>query len=131
MFTHSVIVPDESVTADTSPDWDLPVSPLSHCLVTVKFAQNVADTQLAFENIAAMINKLEVLYKGSGVFSTNGLDMLAVGLLVCDFESWGINAKGDDNEVRSFTFLVPFGRQLYSPVECYPPTARGELSRNA
>ncbi|MBA7677847.1 hypothetical protein ES703_86113 [subsurface metagenome] len=74
-----------------------------------------------------MISKLEVLYKGSGVFSTNGIDMLAVGLLVCDFESWGINTLGDDNELRSFTYLVPFGRQLYSPVECYPSTSRGEL----
>ena len=127
MFTHSVVVPNESVTANTSPSYDLPVSPLSHCLVTVKFAQNAPNTQLAFANIAAMLNKIEVLYKGSGVFSTNGLDMLAVGLMVCDFESWGINAVGDDNELRSFTFLVPFGRQLYSPVECYPSTARGEL----
>ena len=127
MFTHSVVVPNEDVTANTSPSYDMPVSPISHVLVTVKFAQNIANTQLAFANIAAMINKMEVLYKGSGVFSTNGLDMLAIGLLVCDFESWGINAVGDDNELRSFTFLVPFGRQLYSPVECYPPTARGEL----
>ena len=127
MFTHSVVVPNESVTAGTSPSYDMPVSPLSHCLVTVKFAQNLANTQMAFANIAAMISKLEVLYKGTGVFSTNGLDMLAVGLLVCDFESWGINALGDDNELRSFTFLVPFGRQLYSPVECYPSTSRGEL----
>ena len=127
MFTHSVVVPNESVTANTSPSWDLPVSPLSHVLATVKFAQNVANTQLAFANIAEMISKLEVLYKGAGVFSTNGLDMIAVGLLVIDFESWGINALGDDNELRSFTFLVPFGRQLYSPIECYPSTSRGEL----
>ena len=127
MFTHSVVVPNETVTAGTSPSYDCPVSPLSHLLVTVKFAQNVANTQLSFANIAAMISKMEVLYKGSGVFSTNGLDMLAVGLMVCDFESWGINTLGDDNELRSFTFLVPFGRQLYSPVECYPSTARGEL----
>jgi len=127
MFTHSVVVPNETVTAGTSPSWDLPVSPLSHCLATVKFAQNIANTQLAFANIAAMISKLEVQYKGSSIFNTNGIDMMAVGLLVCDFESWGINAVGDDNELRSFTFLVPFGRQLYSPVECYPGTARGEL----
>ncbi|NVM23076.1 MAG: hypothetical protein HWN68_14995 [Desulfobacterales bacterium] len=127
MFTHSVVVPNESVTAGTSPSYDLPVSPLSHCLVTVKFAQNVANTQLAFANIAAMISKMEVLYKGAGVFSMNALDAIACGLMICNFESWGINAVGEDNELRSFTFLVPFGRQLYSPVECYPPTSRGEL----
>lgn len=127
MFTHSIVVPNETVTANTSPNYDLPVSPLSHLLVTLKFAQNIANTQLAFANIAAMIDKLEVAYKGSSVFNTNGIDMLAVGLLVCEFESWGINAVGDDNELRSFTFLVPFGRQLYSPVECYPSQSRGEL----
>ena len=127
MFTHSVVVPNEAVTAGTSPSYDLPVSPLSHCLMTVKFAQNIANTQLAFANILAMLDKVEVLYKGSGVTSLNGLDLLACGLLVCDFESWGINAVGDDNELRSFTLLIPFGRQLYSPVECYPSQSRGEL----
>jgi len=127
MFTHSVVVPNESVTAGTSPSWDLPVSPLSHCLLTIKFAQNQANTQLAFANIAAMIDKVEVLYKGSGVTSLNGIDLLACGLFVCNFESWGINANGDDNDLLSFTFLIPFGRRLYSPVECYPSQSRGEL----
>lgn len=127
MFTHSVVVPNEAVTAGTSPSYDLPVSPLSHCLFTIKFAQNQANTQLTFANIAAMLSKLEVLYKGASVCSLNGIDLLAAGLLVCEFESWGINALGADNELRSFTFLIPFGRQLYSPVECYPSTSRGEL----
>lgn len=127
MFTHSIVVPNESVTAGTAPSYDLPVSPMSHLLFTVKFAQNQADTQLLFSNIALMISKLEVLYKGSAVCSLNGIDLMAAGLLVCDFESWGVNANGDDNDLLSFTFLVPFSRQLYSPVEAYPKTARGEL----
>ncbi len=79
MFTHSVIVPNESVTAGTSPSWDCPVSPLSHLLCTVKFAQNQANTQLTFANIALMISKLEVLYKGSAVCSLNGIDLMAAG----------------------------------------------------
>lgn len=127
MFTHSVVVPNVTITAGTSPSYDLPVSPLSHCLLTIKFAQNQANTQLSFANIAAMLDKVEVLYKGSGVTSMNGIDLMACGLFVCNFESWGINALGVDNELRSFTFLVPFGRQLYSPVECYPSQSRGEL----
>lgn len=127
MFTHSVVVPNETITAGTSPSYDLPVSPLSFCLLTIKFAQNQANTQLTFANIAAMLTKVEVLYKGSGVTSLSGLDLLACGLLVCDFESWGVNALGVDNELRSFTFLIPFGRKLYSPRECYPSQSRGEL----
>jgi len=127
MFTHSVVVPNEAITANTAPTYDLPVSPMSHLLFTIKFAQNQADTQLTFSNIALMVSKLEVLYKGSAVCSVNGIDLMACGLLVCDFESWGVNAHGDDNDLLSFTFLVPFGRQLYSPIECYPSQSRGEL----
>lgn len=127
MFTHSVVVPNEAVTANTSPSYDLPVSPLSHLLFTVKFEQDIADIQLPFANIALMISKLEVLYKGSAVCSLNGIDLMAAGLLVCNFESWGVNADGQDDDLRSFTFLVPFCRQLYSPIEAYPKTSRGEL----
>jgi len=127
MFNHSVVVPNETVTAGTSPSYDLPVSPMSHCLLTIKFAQNQANTQLLFANVAAMIDKVEVLYKGAGVLSLNGIDLMACGLLVCDFESWGINLTGADNDLLAFTFLLPFGRQLYSPVECYPSQSRGEL----
>lgn len=127
MFTQSVVVPDETITAGTSPSYDLPVSPLSFCLLTIKFAQNLANDAMVFANVAAMLDKVEVLYKGSGVVSLNGLDLLACGLLVCDFESWGVNNAGNDNDLRSFTFMVPFGRQLYSPLECYPATSRGEL----
>jgi len=127
MFTHSVVVPDETVTAGTSPSYDLPVSPMSHCLLTIKFAQNQANTQLTFANIAAMLDKVEVLYKGSAVCSLSGIDLLACGLLVCDFETWGVNLTGGDNDLLAFTFLIPFGRQMYSPVECYPSQSRGEL----
>jgi len=127
MFTHSVVVPNETIVANTSPSYDLPVSPLSHCLLTLKFTQDATTTQIVFASIAAMLEKVEVLYKGSGVISLSGLDLLACGLLICDFESWGVNATGQAESERSFTFLVPFGRQLYSPVECYPSTSRGEL----
>lgn len=127
MFTHSVVVPDETVTAGKSPSWDLPVSPLSHLFVTLKFCQDTTATPIVFADIPGMIDKLEVLYKGSGVTSMNGLDLLACAILVCDFESWSVNATGEAEAERSFTFLVPFGRQLYSPIECYPSTARGEL----
>lgn len=127
MFTHSVVVPNETVTAGTSPSYDLPVSPLSFLAFTIKFAQNQANTQLSFANVAAMLSKLEVLYKGSAVCALNGIDLMAAGLLVCDFESWCVNLTGLDNDLLAFTFLVPFGRQMYSPIEAYPSTSRGEL----
>ncbi|MBA7479187.1 hypothetical protein ES707_14619 [subsurface metagenome] len=127
MFTHSVVVQNEDMTAGESPTWDLPVSPLSHLLLTLKFTQTAEVLQCCFLDIPALLAKVEVLYKGAGVISMNGLDLLACGILICDYESWGVNATGQPEAERSLTFLVPFGRQLYSPVECYPSTSRGEL----
>lgn len=127
LFTHSVLIPNVSISAGDITSEDLPVNPLSFALVTVKFAQNLANTQAVFANIAALLAKMEVLYKGSEIFSASGLDCYAVGLFVCGFESWGVNAKGDDNELRSFTFLVPLGRRMYDGSECFPETRRGEL----
>lgn len=127
MFTHSVVVQNEDMTAGESPTWDLPVSPLSHLLLTLKFTQTAETLQCPFVDIPALLAKVEVLYKGAGVISMNGLDLLACGMLICDYESWAVNATGQAEAERSLTFLVPFGRQLYSPVECYPSTSRGEL----
>lgn len=126
-FRRSVLAANETITANTVVSYDLPVDPLSHILFTILFAQNQANTQLSFANIAAVLSRIEVLYKGSAIYSMNGLDALAVGRFVCGFESWGVNAVGDDNDLLSFTFVIPMGRKLYDPRECYPVTSRGEL----
>ncbi len=126
-FIHSVLAQNESVTAGTTISYDLPVNPLSFILLTLKFAQDQANTQLTFANIAAVLSKVEVLFKGSGVFSMSGLDALAAGIFIPRFESWGVNALGVDNELRSFTFMIPMTRELYSQRECYPASTRGEL----
>lgn len=126
-FIHSVLSQDVTVVAGTVVSEDLPVNPLSHVLLTFKFAQNVADTRLPWEKIPACISKIEVLYKGSAIFSMNGIDAVACGLFINKFESWGTNAGGDNNDERSFTFLVPLTRELYSEHECFPRSTRGEL----
>ncbi|MCK4958172.1 MAG: hypothetical protein KAT00_02205 [Planctomycetes bacterium] len=126
-FLQAMMITNQSVAVSAVITEDLPVHPLSHALVTLKFAQNQADTQLTFANILATLTRIEVLYKGSAVYSLNGLDAFALGRMVCGFESWGVNATGADNDLLSFTFLVPFGRRLFDPKECYPASMRGEL----
>lgn len=126
-FIHSVMKQNETVAAGDVKTDDLPVNPLSHVLLTLKFAQNLANTQTAFANVMAMISKIEVLYKGSSEFTLSGYDAYATGKLLNQFEQWSVNINGTDNELRSFTWLIPFGRQLYNPIECYPASRRGEL----
>ncbi len=128
-FIHSVLAQDETVTAGTIPSYDLPVNPLSHILITLKFTRTdaAADGEPTFLETLAFITKIEVLYKGSAIFSMSGADAIAAGILVCDFESWGLNYLGTAVEECSFTFLVPMTRTLYSERECFPRSTRGEL----
>lgn len=126
-FLHSVLAQNETVTAGTVVSYDLPVNPLSFILCTLRFQQNKADVQLDWDNVDAMISRLEVLYKGSAIFSANGSDIEALNAMMFGYVPWINNRLGDDNEYTFFTFLIPLGRILYSPREAFPRSTRGEL----
>jgi len=128
-FIHSVVAQDETVVAGTVVTYDLPVNPLSHILITLKYAQDGALSLLVpdFANVLSWISKIEVLYKGSAIYSMSGLDAFAAGVFISDFESWGLNYDGEDSNERAFTWCVPLTRKLYSDTECFPRSTRGEL----
>ncbi|GAH64801.1 unnamed protein product, partial [marine sediment metagenome] len=128
-FIHSVVAQDETVGAGTVITYDLPVNPLSHILITLKYAQDGALSLLVpdFANVLTWIAKIEVLYKGSAIFSMSGLDAFACGLFIPRFESWGLNYDGVDSDERSLTWCIPLTRTLYSDRECFPRSTRGEL----
>lgn len=128
-FTQSILAHDVAVTAGTVVTYDLPVNPLSHILLTLKCAR--LDTAVTdsppFMSIPAIIDRIEVLYKGSAVYSMNGIDCMASGIFVNGFETWGVNAEDIENGEWAATLLVPLTRVLYSPIECFPSSTRGEL----
>ena len=126
-FIHSVLAQNEAVTAGTVISYDLPVNPLSFILLTLRFQQNKANLQLDWDNVDAAIAKLEVLYKGSPIFSANGSDIEALQCMLLGYEPWISNRLGADNEYTFFTFLIPLTRFLYSPIEAFPRSMRGEL----
>jgi len=126
-FIHSVLAQNEAVAQNTVISYDLPVNPLSFILLTLRFQQNKADLQADWDNIDAAIAKVEVLFKGSAIFSANGSDIEALSAMLLGYVPWINNRLGDDDEYTYFTFLIPMGRKLYSPVECFPRSTRGEL----
>lgn len=128
-FIHSVLAQDETVAAGTVVTYDLPVNPLSHILLTLKYTRTdaAADSIPTYPIVLALMTKIEVLYKGSAIFSMSGQDAMAAGMLVNGFESWGHNYLGVADEETSFTFLVPLTRTIYSERECFPRSTRGEL----
>lgn len=126
-FLHSVLAQNDAVTANTVVSYDLPVNPLSFILLTLRFQQNKANVQLDWDNVDAMLSKVEVLYKGSAIFSASGSDIEALQCMVLGYEPWIHNRYGDDDDYVYFTFLIPLTRKLYSPHEAFPKSTRGEL----
>lgn len=126
-FIHSVLAQNEAVVAGTVVSYDLPVNPLSFILLTLRFQQNKADLQMDWDNVDAMLAKVEVLYKGSAIFSARGSDIEALNAMLLGYVPWISNRLGDDDEYTYFTFLIPLGRKLYLPSECFPSSTRGEL----
>lgn len=126
-FIHSVLAQNEAVTAGTVISYDLPVNPLSFILLTLRFQQDKADLQMDWDNVDAMVSKVEVLYKGSAIFSASGSDVEGLDANLLGYVPWIHNRFGADDEYTYFTFLIPFGRKLYSPQECFPRSTRGEL----
>lgn len=128
-FIQSILAHDVPVVASTVVTYDLPVNPLSHILLTIKCARlgTLATDVPPFMSIPTLLTRIEVLYKGSAVYSLSGVDCMASGLLVNGFESWGVNAVDVENAEWAVTLLVPLTRILYSPLECFPRSTRGEL----
>lgn len=128
-FIQSILAHDVPVTLGTVVTYDLPVNPLSHILLTIKCARldRAATDSPPAMSLPAMLARIEVLYKGSAVYSLSGVDCFASSLFVNGFETWGVNAEDIEDGEWAFTLLVPLTRTLYSPNECFPPSTRGEL----
>jgi len=128
-FIQSILSHDEAVTLGTVVTKDLPVNPLSHILLTLKLARSGTATSHVprFMNIPAIFSRIEVLYKGSAVYSLSGVDCFASGILINNFESWAVNCEDLEDAEWALTLLVPLTRKLYDPIECFPATTRGEL----
>lgn len=128
-FIHSVLAQDETVVAGTVVSYDLPVNPLSHILLTLAATRTAAGTNALplIINLINCLTRIEVLYKGSAIFSMSGMDAVAAGIYVHKFESWGVNFSGIIAEETSFTIPIPLGRTPYNAAECFPRSMRGEL----
>lgn len=128
-FIHSVLDQENVFVATNVRSYDLPVNPLSHIYITFPHIRTAAATNAlpAIANIINVLARIEVLYKGSAIFSMSGYDAVACGLYIANFESWGVNYGGIIAEEASFTICVPLGRTLYNPLECFPRSTRGEL----
>lgn len=128
IYTRSVIVPFETVTADTIDTKDLPVNPISFLLLTIKFLSAGANTKPTLANILAMIDRLTVRFRGNNIISLSGEDLHAYTYFLLGKIPHRVNVADLDNSVMSYTFVIPFSRRLWDPNEAFPASSRGNLT---
>lgn len=125
-FINSVIVQDEAAAVDSVYTWDLPVSPLSHIVITHK-CLNAAGVEATKYEIENFIKKLEVLYKGASIVSLSGVELDTYDALLLRNLPILLNQVATASGVRALSLVVPFGRRLFDSKECFPGTKKGEL----
>jgi len=125
-FIHSVLAQNETVTKDTVRTWDLPVQPLSHIIITLR-ALNAAAFECTKYELESLIRKVEILYKGAAIVSLSGVELDTYNALV--FRNLPIlgNQVAAIDSVRTLCLVIPFGRKIFDPAECFPATKKGEL----
>jgi len=128
LFRRTVVVQDETPTADGTYDYDLPINPLSHLIFTHKCLNAGVNTKATLAQMLGAIEKVEITQFGATVISLNGADLYALNCYLLGKQPWQGNIINTDNAVRFMTLMIPFGRKLYDPGECMPATARGELT---
>lgn len=122
---RSVIAQDESIVASAVKTYDLPTNPLSHILFTLK-GLNVTD-EATLAEVLARASKIEVLYQGQSIYSLSGADLFALNSLLFGASPILTNRVATDNATRAITLILPMGRRLYDPSECFPATQKGQL----
>jgi hypothetical protein len=127
---HSIWVPEKAVSADGIEFFNLPVNPLSVCLIHIK-PLNDTGTLSNFNRamgLAGALNLIRVNHRGQSILSITGRDLLAFNYFRHGMVPWEANGDDTDNERRSLVLPVVFGKFAYDPSSCLPATIAGELT---
>lgn len=128
-FLHTVLIQDEAQSSDGTVNWDLPINPLSFIVLTIKGLNNTTTLSnfSVLSDLLSMVTKIEVLHNSAAVISASAADIYMFNRLVLGFTPPQLNTDDLDDEVRSVSVIIPMGRKLYDPTECFPGTRKGEL----
>ena len=124
-FIRSNLVRDRT-TATEVLKVDLPVNPLSHLIIAMDGFNATDEATLA--EMLAFINSVTVTKLGKTVLSLQSEDLYAVNSYLFGNRPVLTGKLSTDNQQRTLALVVPFGREIFNPRECYPGTRKGELT---
>lgn len=123
-FIRSNILDAHTMATEVVP-YPLPITPLSHLILTIEYFQ--ATDQATVAEILGFINNVTIRHRGVSVLSLESEDLAALNLYLYGSGGFLYDLATTDNLWATYGLIIPFGRKLYDPDECYPATRRGEF----
>jgi len=124
-FIRSNILKDHTSATETI-EKDLPTGPLSHLILAVSGCQITDEVTLA--ELLAFINTIEVTKKGVGILSMQSEDLYGVNCFLYRKNPIKTNNITTATATTTLGLIIPFGRKIFDPDECYPATKKGDLT---
>lgn len=130
---HTVLEPNQALdAAGESFDWDLPVNPLTAIVFTLRALNIPGATPFANYTASPLsfiskISNYSVQYRGASIRDGDPFDLIQIDGRNSGW--WPIQGQlnNTDNDVRSISWALLFGRKAYDEDECFPATRRGDL----
>jgi len=124
-FIRSNILKDHTSATETI-EKDLPTGPLSHLILALSGNQMTNEVTLA--QMLAFINNIEVTKKGVGILTMQSEDLYGENCFLYRKHPIKTNNITTDNATTTLGLIIPFGRKIFDPDECYPATKKGDLT---
>lgn len=126
-FLRTVLVQNETESADATKQYQLPVNPISMILVTLRAVATTAATNTPISDILGLVDSLGVVFRGQDIVRGNLADLAMINALVMGCPPWGIRPSQTDANVMNITVPICLGRRPYLVKECFPAVRRGDL----
>jgi hypothetical protein len=124
-FNRSSLLKDHTMATEIIEE-DLPIDPLSHIIFTVDFYNATDEGTLA--EVLTFINSITVSRAGVSILALQSEDLYAENCYLFGRRPVLSNKLGTDNINRSLSLIIPMGRKLFDPDECYPKHDKGDLT---
>jgi len=119
-------VDDESITASQVFTVDLPINPLSAVIITLK-GLNTGAAEATRAQILERLTKITISKMGETADDLSGADLFVLNCEMFGHEPIVTNKIATIHATRCITLILPLGRKVYDPEECYPATRKGEF----
>ncbi len=123
-FIRANILDAHTMATEVVP-YDLPVTPISHLVITME-GHCITD-EATIAELLAFINSVAVLHTGIQIINLESEDLAALNLYLFGTGGLSNNPHFGTTTYLAYSIIVPFGRTLFNPEECFPATRRGEF----